>query len=73
MPGTQPRRSFAAKVASATNRRAPMAAGPAVRQVQRRDAGRTEADEVWVVVEAAANIAAKGHAYISFDPAGTYP
>lgn len=42
MPGTQPRRLFAAKVASATSRRAPMSAGPAVRQVVRRDAAQVE-------------------------------
>lgn len=71
MPGTQPRRTFPQRLGSSVKRRASVGTGtPGVGRVQRvTDTGVADSTETWVVVEPAASIAAKGYAYISFDPA----
>lgn len=74
MAGTQPRRPFAARLGSSAVRGV-NAAAPGARRVRRSTDSQSDGgwDGDWVVVEPEADIAAKGHPYISFDPAGTYP
>lgn len=78
MPAPYARRPPMQGVARALNRGAKGQAGgkfaglsPVVRPAS-TDVEPVEATGDWVVVEPEADIAAKGHPYISFDPAGVY-
>lgn len=74
MAGTEPRKSLPQRLASGQLRGANVGATSAgVRKVRRGvDSQSADTLDEWVVVEPEADIAAKGHAYISFDPAGVY-
>lgn len=81
MPGIRPRRNSFTRLMSSSTRRAPVPSGGVGINRVPRTADRSSGSggnlgvfgelhyiDDWVVVEPSADIAAKGHAYISFDP-----